>query len=325
MDSNNVLSMENFMGVKDDHTDILGKFLYFSLSSILIERETLTRICDDMGFPIKPGTRLCMTDAFKSATGDIYDRVVRKDDSELKISKVYCRDNQKAGETYSRELIKETLGENTNRYKKLANIIFNRYSGRLDYTIDSFDAGLDVSGYCEKALELFELYQTCAGRNQIENLAESFLNQMEALKISVHGRLYFIPKKHMHMLAVFEDFIAELNNNNKRDGGLTVNSMFVIDDAKQREKMTAEFYNATRKEIELYTEKLENIIAANSQSAAVMERWVTKIDKLDSKKRHYEDLLKHELDDLDEQYGQLRFLANELTLRANRIRQKKCA
>jgi hypothetical protein len=129
----------------------------------------------------------------------------------------------------------------------------------------------------------------------------------------------------MHKLTVFEDFIAELNANNRRGGGLTVNSMFVIDDEKQREKMTAEFYNATRKEIELYTEKLENIIAANSQSAAVMERWVTKIDGLDEKKRHYEELLKHELDDLDGQYGQLKFLANELSLRAKGIRMAKCA
>jgi hypothetical protein len=56
-----------------------------------------------------------------------------------------------------------------------------------------------------------------------------------------------------------------------------------------------------------------------------MERWVTKIDGLESKKQHYEEILKHELDDLDEQYGQLRFLANELSLRANRIRQAKCA
>jgi hypothetical protein len=101
--------------------------------------------------------------------------------------------------------------------------------------------------------------------------------------------------------------------------------MFVIDDAKQRDKMTAEFYNSTRKEIELYTEKLDNLISSNSQSATVMERWITKINGLDAKKRHYEELLKHELDDLDGQYGQLKFLANELSLRAKGIRMAKCA
>lgn len=327
MDNSNgrVLKMEHLMGVKEENTEILGKFLYFSLSNILIERETLSQICDDMGLPVRPGARLGITDAFKSATGDIYERLVNKDSGELRISKVYCRDNQKASDTYSRELVKETLGEKTNRYKKLANMIFDKDTGRLDYTIDSFDSGLDVSGYCEKALELYELYKICAGRNQIENMTDNFLNQMDALKISIHGRLFFIPKKHMHMLALFEDFIEELNRNNRRSSGLTVNSMFVIDDAKQRDKMTTEFYNATRKEIELYTEKLENIITANSQSAAIMERWILKIDGLETKKRHYEEILKHELSDLDDQYTNLKFLANELSLRANKIRKSKCA
>jgi hypothetical protein len=129
----------------------------------------------------------------------------------------------------------------------------------------------------------------------------------------------------MHMLTVFEDFVEELNKNNRRSGGLTVNSMFVIDDAKQRDKMTAEFYNATRKEIEFYTEKLENIITANSQSVSVMDRWIVKIDGLETKKRHYEEILKHELNGLDEQYTNLKFLANELALRAHKIRKAKCA
>jgi len=325
LESNRILKMEHLMGVKEEHGAVLGKFLYFSLSNILIERDKLSEICEDMGLPIRPGARLGMIDAFKSATGDIYDRLVKKDGHELKVAKIYCRDNQKAGDTYSRELIKETLGEKTNRYKKLANLTFDKEAGRLDYTIDSFDTGLDVSGYCEKALELYELYKICAGRNQIENMIDNYLNQMESLKISVHGRLFFIPKKHIHMLSLFEDFIEELNSNNKRSNGLTVNSMFVIDDAKQREKMTTEFYNATRKEIDLYTEKLENIITANSQSAAVMDRWILKINRLEAKKRHYEEILKNELSDLDEQYTNLKFLANELSLRANKIRRAKCA
>lgn len=266
-----------------------------------------------------------MTDAFKSATGDIYERLVRKEYDEVKISKIYCRDNQKTGEIHSRELVKEMLGETTNRYKKLANIIFDRETGRLEYTIDSFEPDIDVVGYCEKALELFELYQICAGRNQIENMTDNFLVLMEALKISVHGRLFFIPKKQMHMLTLFEDFVEALNRNNRRNGTLTINSMFVIDDAKQRDKMTAEFYNATSKEVELYTEKIENLIASNSQSAAVMERWITKINGLQAKKQHYEEILKRELTDLDEQYGNLKFLADELSLRANKIRRAKCA
>ena len=320
-----ILRMEDLMGVKEDHGQVLGKFLYYSLSGLLIERDKLTEICENMGLPIRPGARLSLVDAFKSATGDIYERIVKKENGEVTISKIYCRDNQKTGDMCGRELIRETLGETTNKYKKLANLVFDKETGRLDYTIDSFDSDLDVSGYCEKALELFALYQVCAGRSQIENMTNNFLGHMESLKISVHGRLFFIPKKHMHMLTLFEDFIEELNKYNRRGGLLTVNSMYVIDDAKQRDKMTAEFYNSTRKEIELYAEKLENLISTNSQSATVMERWILRIGRLEEKKRHYEEILKHELNDLDEQYVNLKFLADELSLRANRIKIGKCA
>ena len=67
--------------------------------------------------------RTSMTDAFRSATGDIYVRIVTKEG----IYKVYCRDNKRIEKKLiSRELVKETLGENTNRYRKLANINYDK-------------------------------------------------------------------------------------------------------------------------------------------------------------------------------------------------------
>jgi hypothetical protein len=116
-----------------------------------------------------------------------------------------------------------------------------------------------------------------------------------------------------------------VGKNNQRGGELTINSMHVIDDARQRDKMSAEFYNATRKEIELYTEKIEYLISSGSQSPAVMDRWALKIQRLDEKKHHYESLLKRELSDLDDQYGTLKFLAQELSARVNKIKLEKCA
>ena len=98
-----------------------------------------------------------------------------------------------------------------------------------------------------------------------------------------------------------------------------------MDDAKQRDKMAIEFYNATRKEIEMYTEKLEHLISSGSQSPAVMDRWILKIERLEEKKQHYEEILKRELSDLDDQYDTLKFLAQELSARANKLRLDKCA
>lgn len=318
------LKMERLMGVKEDGSEVLGKLLYYSLSSVLIDRDTLAEICENMSLPVKLGARLGAVDAFKSATGDIYERLVKKEHGEVRVSKVYCRDNKKSDETYSRELVLETLGDTTNRYKKLANICYDREYERFSYSVESYEPDIDAYKQCDKASDLFELYKQCAGRNQIETITDGFLNYMEALKIC-RGHIFFIPRKNMHFLDIFEDFIEMISRHNQRDGQVTVNSMFVVDDAKQRDKMTAEFYNTTRKEIETYTEKLEHLITSGNQSQAILDRWLQKIGRLEEKKRHYEDILKRELDDLDDQYGTLKFLAQELELRANKARMAKCA
>lgn len=317
--------MEDFIGVKNETSDILGKFLYFSLSNVLIERQKLQEICESMNLPISLGNRVSAVDAFKSATGDIYERIVTKNTDGVRISKVYCRDNKKVGNIYSREFVKETLGESTNRYKKLANIYYDTENDIFDYALESHDDEVDVYEHISKARDLFSLYKTCVSRSQVETLADNFLAQMEALKISVHGRLFFIPKKSMGMLDIFEDFIEEINANNSHDGKLIINSMFVANDEKQRSKMTVEFYNQARQEIEQYTQRIENLISNGSQSPAVLERWVAKISGLEAKKRNYEELLKNELSALDDEYGTLKFLTDELSVRANRLRLAKCA
>ena len=198
-----IVKMENLIGVNQGHEGILGKFLYYSLSNVLIDREKLMEICESMNLPVKPGTRVGALDAFKSATGEVYDRIVNKETDGVKISKVYCRDNANTDRQYSRELVFETLGETTNRYKKLANISYDREFERFGYSVESYEPGIDIYSYCDKAADAFEVHKRCAGRNQVETMAEGFLNYMEALKISIHGRLFFVPKKSMHILDTF--------------------------------------------------------------------------------------------------------------------------
>lgn len=319
------IKMENLFAVKNDNSDILGKLLYFGLSNVLIERDKLAEICESMNLPVSVGNRLSEVDSFKSDTSDVYERLVDREYGELRVRKVYCRDNEKSDNIVSRELVCETLGSTTNKYRKLANIYYDKGDKRFDYSIEDYVSGLDIDGYCRRADELFGLYKRCAGRNQLENLADSFLHSMDALKVSVHGKLFFVPRKNMHMVDLFEDFIEVINSNNKRTGSLTVNSLFVADDAKQRSKMAAEFNSTVRAEINMYMERLENLIAGGGSSAAVMERWVAKISTLEAKKRDYEALLQCELDELQDQFQTLRFLSNELSVRANKARLAKCA
>ena len=147
----NITKMENFMGVKETNGDILGKFLYFSLSNILIDRQMLAQICEDMNLPVRLGPRLGAIGAFKSATSDIYERIVNRDSGELKVSKVYCRDNHNNGAIHSREMVEEILEEKTNRYRKLANLYYDSDNDRFDYAVDNYSSKVDPYKYCTNA------------------------------------------------------------------------------------------------------------------------------------------------------------------------------
>lgn len=90
-------------------------------------------------------------------------------------------------------------------------------------------------------------------------------------------------------------------------------------------KMTEEFYAAVKKEIAAYQEKVDYLIKSGSRSPAVMDRWVLKIQGLEEKKKHYEQVLRRELDGLDDEFATLKFMAQELQVRAQNIRFQKAA
>ena len=129
----------------------------------------------------------------------------------------------------------------------------------------------------------------------------------------------------MDQVDAFEDFITLLSGLNKKGTPLMVNSFYIIDDEKQRGKMTEEFYAAVKKEITAYQEKVDYLIKSGSRSPAVMDRWVLKIQGLEEKKKHYEQVLRRELDGLDDEFTTLKFMAQELQVRAQNIRFQKAA
>ena len=244
--------------------------LYFSLPSLLVDRQALSDLCDSMGIYCNGGGRVSVVDAFRSATGDVRDRIVSKASGDTRIYLVYCRDNRRTTTgTISRELVKETLNEDTNRYEKLANISLKRNSGYFGYDNIAYDGEIDAGKYCRRAEELFELYQTCANRRQVETICLNFLRGLEATKLSVNGHLYFVPRHSMEKVDIFEDFIAAVSTLNKSDTLLIANSIFVIDDAKQRSKMTEEFYVAVKKEIAEYQERADYLIRSGCGSPAI--------------------------------------------------------
>lgn len=320
------IQFQNMMGVSSgDKQNMLGKLLYFSLPSILVDKEQLTELCDSMGIYYAGGNRLSVADAFRSATGDIKERVVSKQSGEQQIYQIYCRDNKKTTGLMSRELIKETLNRDTNRYEKLANISYDKDCGLFSYDNLVYDSEIDAMAYCRRAEELFELYQTCANRKQIETICLNFIRSLEATKLNINGHLYFVPRHNMEQVGIFEDFMDALSQLSRNQAVLTANSIYIIDDAKQRDKMTEEFYVAVKKEIAEYQERADYLIKSGSQSPAIMNRWVLKIQALENKKKHYEDVLRRELDGLDDEFSTLKLLSQELSIRAQGIRFQRAA
>ena len=322
----NVFDMKDFVGTSQgDKEHMLGKFLYFSLSNLLVEKEALSKLCEEMDIPYTGGKRLSVADAFRSATGDIRERYPVTTGSETHIYLAYCRDNKHTADILSRELVKETLNQRTNQYEKLANISFDKRDHVFRCDNLMMDPVVDVRECCRRAEELFELYQRCANRKQIETICTNFLRSLDATKLSIAGHMYFVPKTYMEKVDIFEDFINLLGNLNRNNTPLMVNSFYIIDDEKQRGKMTEEFYAAVKKEIAVYQERCDYLIQSGSQSPAVMDRWVLKVRGLEEKKKHYEQVLQRELDGLDDEFNTLKFLAQELQVRANSIRFQKAA
>ena len=71
-----VMDIRNFVAAAEgDAEHVLGKFLYFSLANLLVDKEELAELCDSMCIPYTSGNRLSVSDAFRSATGDIRVRV----------------------------------------------------------------------------------------------------------------------------------------------------------------------------------------------------------------------------------------------------------
>ncbi|MGN8875600.1 DUF6744 family protein [Pseudoflavonifractor sp. HCP28S3_F10] len=320
------INMNEFLAANSgDKEHMLGKFLYFTLANLLVEKEALSDLCESMGIPYAGGNRLSVSDAFRSATGDIRERIPVTSMGESHIYLAYCRDNKRTSGVLSRELVKETLNQQTNRYEKLANISYDKEDGifRCDNLV--MDDAVDVPGCCRRAEELFELYQRCANRKQIETICTNYLRSIEATKLSITGHMYFVPRTYMDKVDIFEDFINLLGGLNRNDTPLMVNSFYIIDDEKQRAKMTEEFYAAVKKEIATYQERADYLIKSGSQSPAVMDRWVLKIQGLEEKKRHYEQVLRRELDGLDDEFSTLKFLSQELQMRSRSIRFQKAA
>lgn len=102
---------------------------------------------------------------------------------------------------------------------------------------------------------------------------------------------------------------------NKRDSKyISMNSMYVADDEKQRNKMAHEFYRDMASEIEAYQKRIMNLIQNGNNSQRILDRWELKIQSLENKKREYEGILKQDLSGIDEEFTMLRNMCDQFRM-----------
>ena len=166
------------------------------------------------------------------------------------------------------------------------------------------------------------MYRRCVNRRQMDTVLGKMLDDMEAVKIQSRGGMYFVPRQHMARINVFEDFLETMNEHALSENQVDVNSMYVVDNEHQREKMSHEFYVALKKEIETYQERASHLINTGCESPAIMARWVSKICELGEKRRRYEDLFQRQISEVDGEFNTLQGFARELQVRIDHAHLK---
>lgn len=206
--------------------------------------------------------------------------------------------------------------------RRPVNIVLDKESEIITLEDAAYNPIVDSQPYFDQVQESFQLYRRCVNRRQMDTVLGKMLDDMEAVKIQSRGGMYFVPRQHMARIDVFEDFLETMNEHALSENQVDVNSMYVVDNERQREKMSHEFYVALKKEIETDQERASHLINTGCESPAIMARWVSKICELGEKRRRYEDLFQRQISEVDGEFNTLQGFARELQVRIDHAHLK---
>ena len=68
-----------------NENQLLGKFVYYSLADVLVDKDDFTRICLSMNFPYA-ARRISVVDAFRNATGRVTRSITQNSHGSQEIS-----------------------------------------------------------------------------------------------------------------------------------------------------------------------------------------------------------------------------------------------
>ena len=310
---------------RNDKIDAIGRIVYFSLTNLLVKKEDLDRLCGKYGIVSRSGRRIALSDAFRSATSSIGERVEVVLEEKVCSGRVFFRENYRTKSGISKELILEIRAGDGNRYVRLARVSLNTKTQVLCVDELAEDVPVDATLFCRIAQERFERFKRCAGRKPIETICTNYLYENRATKLGVNAHIYFLPRTSGDTAERFVRFVRALGQYNEYGTPLVVNSFPLLREEEQCEQMAEEFCASLEKEIEEHRDRVEYLLSTDCPSPSVMDRWVHKIWELELKRMDYEKVLGRHLLKVEPEFKELENLSKELRGRADMIRFKRGA
>lgn len=336
----------NLVGVKDgNNTNIIGKLVYYTIGRALVRDERIKDILQACGIDenMLQG-KFTNIHAFKTATKALEIKKRNRDlgDGRNEMYRIRILDNEKEedGDVIVREIKKEIIREKQNEMIHLGNFYFNRIVEKgnseepdplrhkcpVSYDIRagaSNELNFDLDAECNKTVDLYEYAKFCYNENRIVNFIDSYVKcELDASPVSIHGKLYFVPRYKNDELAKLEQFIVMIDDENELDGNINFASIPVMSEDKYIREYTKEFYAMAEQEIETYQKRFAHFIEQEQASEKIINAWIDKVSKFINKKAKYEDVFKQSLNNLDDDIQIINRQIRELTIRAEKKRNE---
>lgn len=341
------MDFNNLIAVKGQNVSYIGKLVYFTVGKTLIKEKTIKEIlnncCIDESYISGKYSEL---HAFKTATKLMENRhKMYNKNGEIEYYNIRILDNEKEndGELYVREIKKEIIDERKNKMIYLGNFIFYYENAKrnlalkkqaeengeplgglkLEKEVDFIlnpatinEVDFDLKKECEKIISMYEYAKDAFNENRIVDLVEKYIEEeLDASKVNIHGKLYFIPIYKNEELNKLEQFFEMIKSENRAEGYINFVAIPVMNEEKYIEEYTQEYYSMAQEEIELIQKRLQYFAQRDTINEKIVNKWIEKIQKFMDKKAKYEEIFKRKLDDINDDIMVINRLVKEIEIK----------
>jgi len=264
----------------DIDVEILGHLFWYSIGQINITRRQLKDLLEESGFseywlpkPIRK------SDAFRRATNEI------QYTKRMSIKKTHhnylVRETYNDREYVQRNVIIENVNQNRRNldYNARAAILYlDKKEGKFSYHNES--ASHEVEKICKEAEHFFNTYCDCYNGQHIRSIVLNILQTLSPIAMKREGYIYFISVHLEEQLSRLTYFINLLTGNEanqvpfihtKNNREMILRKLhdrydFLLDKAKQDEKLRKDQLNTLVREMSTITDEfdqIQNVLSIN--------------------------------------------------------------